>query len=717
MQDQAGVAPPVAAGATSPNTPGGVGVGAGANDEDTSCAYESDCAVADTPQQQQYKRPSGTAVLDKENGTMPPLTETVLSPMRSAVMGTDMSTPSAFDDSNNTADGGSTVAGDRSVSTFGTVNSRTQLLPASAGGAAGWSSSAPSTPISGHSHPATNAATAASAVVGFGGKKKTFKGTTPTRGSGPILSPAGAGSGGTLGPSGGASGSMLSRIGAKLGRKRPSSTSSASMGGSASEGMHHFSPSTPIQDGGMNSAAATAAAGAPHPSVADEFTLNRRNSGMPDVNSFPLGADGKRGGGSGSGSGGGLLRFKTKGGKIPSRKLNLPSTSVSALSAAVGMSGSSAHEEAGLLDEHGKPTDTSLDMDDTNDMAASHAAHITTSPGAGGRFGGADFRPSPPRYGGFSPGIGVHSSLTAAAAAAAAATVGANCPLTPTESHARHSLPPAAALNTPPASSPSPLFVSAKKIGSEIRQRHGAKRRKGSNRRAKKARRSLRAAQKAAEAAGASSDSCGTENADGSSGNISVPGGPRRLAEPSDRDDDAKAPPSSGVAGSKPVSVDDSFSSADSSLEGGKGQGAAEGCVSKSLGEMVSLLIFDSLSIHLFFYKIPLTDRSLSYLTHLCSILTLSHPGAQHAVIESKCSPSCTRRQEKRCGWFCKELVDGHSSDSKVIPFQAPERRFPACTPGPILAIRIERWEGAGSIARTYAQGGGLCCSPVAPQP
>ena len=590
MQEQAdaAAAPPVAARARSPNTH------IGANDEDTaSFTYESDCAVAATPQQQQHKRPSGTAVavLDKENGaTMPPpVTETVLSPMRSAVTHTGMSTPSAFNDSNNAAGGGSitVAAGDRSVSTFGTVNSRTQLLPAaSAGGAAGgWSSSsAPSTPLSGHSHPATSTNAA--------GKKKVFKSTTPTRGgSGPILSPAGAG--------GGASGGMLSRIGAKLGRKRPSSTT---MGGSAREGMSHFSPSTPIQDGGMAPAAATAA----HPSAADEFTLNRRNSGMPDVNSFPLGADGKRGGGSGSGSGGGgLLRFKTKGGKIPSRKLNLPSTSVSALSAAAGMSGSSAHEEAGLLDEHGKPTDTSLHMDDANDMAASHAAHTTASPGNGGGYGGADLRASPPRYGGFSPGIGVQSSLTAAAVAAAAATAGANCPLTPTESHARHSLPPAAALNTPPASSPSPLFVSAKKIGSEIRQRHGAKRRKGSNRRAKKARRSLRAAQKAAEAAGASSDSCGTENADGSRGNISVPGGPRRLAEPSDRDDDAN------VAGSKPVSVDDSFSSADSSLEGAKGQDAAEGDVSKSLGEMVSFLIIDPLSIHSFIFAEELTGRSL----------------------------------------------------------------------------------------------------------
>jgi len=546
--------------------------------------------VAATPQQQQYKRPSG-AVLDKENGTgatsgtaaaalpvsaLPlPSPEAVLSPMRSAVMDTGMTSPPA---SNFNATGATAVATDRSVSTFGTsgtANSRTQLLPASAG--AGWSSSAPSTPTSGHSHP--------TASMGFGGKKKKVKSTTPTRGSGPILSPArGGGAGGTLGPSGG----MLSRIGAKLGRKRPSSTPSSSMGGSASEDMH-FSPSTPIRDGGMGSAAAAAAA-APHPSAADEFTLNRRNSGMPDVNSFPLGADGKKGGGSGSGSGsgGGLLRFKTKGGKIPSRKLNLPSTSVSALSAAVGISGS-AHEEAGLLDDDGKPTDTSLDMDDANHMAALHAAHTATSPGIGGGFGGAAFRASPPRSGGFSQGIGVHSSLTAAAAAAAAATMSANCPLTPTETHARHSLPPAAALNTPPASSPSPLFVSAKKIGSEIRQRHGAKRRKGSNRRTKKARRSLRAAQKAAEAAaaaGVSSDSCGTETTDGNRGNISGPGGPRRLTSPPDRDDGAKAPSGSGVAGSKPVSVDDSFSSADSTLEGVRGQDVAEGDMSKCLEEM-----------------------------------------------------------------------------------------------------------------------------------
>ena len=341
-----------------------------------------------------------------------------------------------------------------------------------------------------------------------------------------------------------------------------------------------------------------AAAAAP----ADEFTLNRRNSGMPDVNSFPLGADGKKGdgGGSSSGSGGGLRRFKAKGGKVPSRKLNLPSTSVPALSVA-GMSGS-AYEEAGLLDDDGKPTDTSLDMDDANHMANLHAADAATSPGVGGVFGGPDLRASPPRSpGGLSEGIGAHSSLTATAAAAAAATMGGpgthlnnNCPLTPTETHGRHSLPPAAVLNTPPATSPSPLFVSAKKIGSEIRQRHDAKRRKGSNRRTKKARRSLRAAQKAAESAsveGVSSNSCGAESEQGENGGVAGSGCPQRPASSLDRADGVKVASTHGASRSKPVSVDDSFSSADLSLEGAAGvRDAAEGDMSKSLEEMVSLV-------------------------------------------------------------------------------------------------------------------------------
>lgn len=582
------------------------GGNAHANDEDASFTYESDCAVAATPQQQQHKRPPfGTPALllglDKENGTAgaaaaAATTSSVLSPMRSAGGTADTSTgvasPTAYD-FNAAADGAATVA-DRSVTTYGTsstANSRTHLLPGSrrdagaGAGSAGWSSSAPSTPISGHSRPtttatassaaATAAATSVSAAMGFGGKKKKQKNTTPTRG--------------------GSSGLMLSRIGAKLGRKRPSSTSSRSLGGTPGAGdgaCMHFSPSTPIKGGGM--AMATASASASADSSADEFTLNRRNSGMPDVNSFPLGANGKKGNSSGAGGGsGGLRRFKAKNGKIPSRKLNLPSTSLSALSVA-GMSGS-AYEEAGLLDNDGKPTDTSLDMDD-----ADHHTHTATSTGVGGIFGGPDFRASPPRSGGFSDGIGVHSSLTAAAAAAAAAAIGgvganesSSCPLTPTDTYARHSLPPAAVLNTPPASSPSPLFVSAKKIGSEIRQRHDAKRRKGSNRRTKKARRSLRAAQKAAEVAAAeeaSSDNCGAGSTEGNNVAVAGSGGPRRLDSSPDRNDGAKVASSSSASGSKPVSVDDSFSSADSSQDGVGGiPDAAEGDMSKSLEEMVSV--------------------------------------------------------------------------------------------------------------------------------
>ena len=650
---------------------------ANANNEDASFTYESDCAVAATPQQQQYKRlPSGNSslfsALDKENGTAGAAAATttatatassVLSPMRSAggamdtIGSTAMASPTAYD-FNAANDGAATVA-DRSVATYGTsstANSRTQLLPASrrdAGAGAGWPASAPSTPISGHSHPATTttalsaAATATttsvSAAMGFGGKKKKQKNTTPTRGgsSGLMLSPTRTAA---LGP-GGSSG-MLSRIGAKLGRKRPSSTSLSSFGGTPGAGDGagtHFSPSTPIQAGaGMTPASADAAP--PGPS-ADEFTLNRRNSGMPDVNSFPLGADGKKGNGSGTGGGsGGLLRFKAKG-KIPSRKLNLPSTSLPALSVA-GMSGS-AYEEAGLFDNDGKPTDTSLDMEDADHMAALHATHTATSPGVGGGFGGPDFRASPPRSGGFSGGIGVHSSLTAAAAAAAAATIGgaganesSNCPLTPTDTYARHSLPPAAVLNTPPASSPSPLFVSAKKIGSEIRQRHGAKRRKGSNRRTKKARRSLRAAQKAAEAAaveGASSDNCGAGSAEGNNVAVAGSGGPRRLDSSLDRDDRAKVASGAIASGSKPVSVDDSFSSADSSQDGVEGvQDAAEGVMSKSLEEMVSVRIVHVLK------RLVLGDQ-MHFLTYTLCFHLFSQPGTQHADVERRRDEGCTR--------------------------------------------------------------------------
>lgn len=652
-----------------------VGENANANKEDASFTYESDCAVAATPQQQQYKRPpSGTpalfSALDKENGTADAAAATatatassVLSPMRSAAGATDtmgstgMASPTAYD-FHAAADGTATVA-DRSVATYGTsstANSRTQLLPASrcdAGAGAGWPSSAPSTPISGRSHPATTttassaASTATTASVsaafGFGGKKQKQKNTTPTRGgsSGLMLSPARTAALGSGGSSG-----MLSRIGAKLGRKRPSSTSSSSFVGTPGAGdgaSTHFSPSTPIQAGaGMTSASADAAP--PGPS-ADEFTLNRRNSGLPDVNSFPLGADGKKRSCSGTGgSSGGLLRFKAKG-KIPSRKLNLPSTSLPSLSVA-GMSGS-AYEEAGLLDNDGKPTDTSLDMEDAAHMAALHATHTATSPGVGGGFGGPDFRSSAPRSGGFSDGIGVHSSLTAAAAAAAAATIGgaganesSNCPLTPTDTYARHSLPPAAVLNTPPASSPSPLFVSAKKIGSEIRQRHGAKRRKGSNRRTKKARRSLRAAQKAAEAAaveGASSDNCGAGSAEGINVAAAGLGGPRRLDSSPDRDGHAKVASGASASGSKPVSVDDSFSSADSSQDGVEGvQDAAEGVVSKSLEEMVSVRI-----VHIL--KRLVLGSQMHFFTYTLCFHLFSQPGTQHTDVERRRDEGCTR--------------------------------------------------------------------------
>jgi len=520
------------------------------------------------------------------------------------------------------------VGGTNSVgsSTQDTINSRTQLLPPPP-------SDAPTTPITnrrrgggGPSPPPLPLAAAEDGHLigagggdrgggGGGGKKKKIKrsvqfgssgsnsnaaainsvSNTTNRAAAASLSPAAttraaaaaaaasAAAGGNVGSSGG----ILNRLGAKLGRKRPSSSSASAPGastgvagvgtgsgmdldgnGKSSSGDRHLpSPSTPVRGENSNDCfTLKPRSGNGGVGVDDRGDMDKpSNSGLPNVNSFPLGADGKGGGG------GTLRRLTSKAAARAapaSRKLNLGGLASSS-SSSMTKNATQLHEQAGLLDSDGKPMDTSLDMDDdSGGVGLLGGIGGGSSPGYDG-----DFRASPPRH----DGIGTHSSLEAAAVAAAAAT----CPLTPTESQlSRNSLPPAALLNTPPASSPSPLFVSAKKIGSEIRQRHGAKRRKGSSRRTKKARRSLRAAQKkAAEDAAAAAGGAVVASTVGTGGPAcGGSGAPRRLSS---------SPPNRPCS-SKPVSVDDSFSSNESAGGGAKDAAdeIAEGDVSKSMQEM-----------------------------------------------------------------------------------------------------------------------------------